>query len=118
MVTWNYFPDGWPNISFEHPSKLQGRHVVFLGSLYDRTKFVEQLSVVMILPRQFVRSLSIVFPYFAPGTMERVDEEGIVATAETVAKLFASAIPMTKNGPASLRVRSDLCIAFAHEEWD
>jgi len=43
---------------------LLGKDVVFLGSLYDRTKFVEQLSMVMVLPRQFVDSLSIVFPYF------------------------------------------------------
>jgi len=103
-VTWEYFPDGWPNIHFENLNNLQGKHVVFLGSLYDRTKFVEQLSMVMVLPRQFVDSLSIVFPYFAPATMERVDEEGVIATAETVAKLFASSIPMTRNGPASLRI--------------
>jgi len=103
-VTWEYFPDGWPNIHFEHLSHLQGRHVVFLGSLQDRTKFVEQLSMVMVLPRQFVDSLNIVFPYFAPATMERVDEEGVIATAETVAKLLASSIPMTRNGPASLRI--------------
>jgi len=36
--------------------------------------------------------------------MERVDEEGVIATAETVAKLFASSIPMTRNGPAALRI--------------
>eukprot|EP01098_Paradermamoeba_levis_P003422 TRINITY_DN1562_c0_g1_i1.p1 TRINITY_DN1562_c0_g1~~TRINITY_DN1562_c0_g1_i1.p1 ORF type:complete len:253 (-),score=88.48 TRINITY_DN1562_c0_g1_i1:133-891(-) len=60
--------------------------------------------MVMVLPRQFVDSLSIVFPYFAPATMERVDEEGVIATAETVAKLFASSIPMTRNGPAALRI--------------
>jgi len=36
--------------------------------------------------------------------MERVDEEGVIATAETVAKLFASSIPVTRNGPASLRI--------------
>lgn len=73
-----------------------GRHVVFLGSLYDRTKLIEQLSLIMVLPRQvilfiiiklcncnlfifkqFVQSLDIVLPYFAPATMERVDEEGV-----------------------------------------
>jgi len=103
-VTWEYFPDGWPNIKFEHMSHLEGRHVVFIGSLHERTAIIEQLSFMMVLPRQFVKSLSIIFPYFAPATMERVDEEGTLATAETLAKLVTSAVPMTQSGPASLRI--------------
>jgi hypothetical protein len=45
-------------------SKLENRHVIFLGSLYDRAKVIEQLSLVMVLPRQFVESLTLVFPYY------------------------------------------------------
>jgi hypothetical protein len=30
-VKWSYFPDGWPNISFEHVKNLENRHVIFLG---------------------------------------------------------------------------------------
>jgi len=103
-VSWGFFTDGWPNLKFEHMKYLEGRHVIFIGSLYDRTTLVEQLSLVMVLPRQFVQSLDIVFPYFAPAQMERVDEEGTLATAETVAKLVTAAIPMTRSGPASLRI--------------
>jgi len=53
---------------------------------------------------QFVKSLEIIFPYFAPAQMERVEEEGILDTAETVAKIVTSSIPMTRTGPASLRI--------------
>jgi len=60
--------------------------------------------MVMVLPRQFVQSLTIFFPYFSPATMERVDEEGVLATAETLAKIVSSCIPMTRSGPATLRI--------------
>lgn len=103
-VQWGYFPDGWLNISFEKMEKLENRDVVFIGSLYDRTKFVEQLSLAMVLPRQFVKSLNLVFPYFAPATMERVEEEGVLASAETVARIISSCIPMTRSGPSAFRV--------------
>jgi hypothetical protein len=66
---------------------LVNKRVVFLGSLYDQEKFFEQLSMAMvtfqysalmeqILPRQMCKSVDIIFPYFAPGTMERVEKEG------------------------------------------
>jgi phosphoribosylpyrophosphate synthetase len=103
-IKWGYFPDGWPNIKFEGPELLESRDVVFLGSLYDRRTVLEQVSMVMVLPRQGVKSLSIVFPYFAPATMERVDEEGVLATAETTAKMMSACIPMTRSGPAVFRV--------------
>jgi hypothetical protein len=36
--------------------------------------------------------------------MERVDEEGQLATAETLAKIISSCIPQTHHGPATLRI--------------
>jgi len=103
-ITWDQFADGWPNIKFEHLSALEHRHVMFIGSLFESKTLFEQLSMVMVLPRQFVQSLTILFPYFAPATMERVEEEGVLATAETLAKIISSCIPMTRSGPATLRI--------------
>jgi phosphoribosylpyrophosphate synthetase len=103
-IQWNYFADGWPNITFEHMKQLENRHVIFLGSLYDKRNILEQLSMIMVLPRQFVRSLTICFPYFAPATMERVETEGTLATAETTAKIMSACLPTTRHGPAELRV--------------
>jgi len=103
-IVWNHFPDGYPNIRFEHLKYLENKRVVFIGSLYDQTNLLEQLSMIMVLPRQFIKSMDIIFPYFAPGTMERVDEEGILATAETMAKILSSCLPVTKQGLPILHI--------------
>ena len=51
-------------------SGLENKNVIYFMSLYDKNKLLEQLSVMLVLPRQFVKSLQIVLPYFAPATME------------------------------------------------
>jgi phosphoribosylpyrophosphate synthetase len=48
-----------------------------------------------------VRSLTLVLPYFPTATMERVEEEGQIATAKTLARML-SAIPITNAGPTRL----------------
>lgn len=65
-ISWKRFPDKYPNISF-YSEILLNKRVLFLGSLYDQETLLEQLSVIMILPRQQIKSLDIIFPYFAPG---------------------------------------------------
>ncbi|CAH6420133.1 Phosphoribosyl transferase [uncultured virus] len=66
-INWNRFPDRWFNFSFEHAATLQNRDVVFVASLYDPADLLEQLCMLIVLPRQFIRSLSIVVPWFGPG---------------------------------------------------
>lgn len=53
------------------------------------------------MPRYFIKSLTVLLPYFPTGTMERVDQEGQVATAMTLATML-STIPLTSTGPAKL----------------
>lgn len=89
-VAWNYFPDGCPNITFPSFERLQGRDVVYLGSLSSLDNFVVQQSLIIALSRQLVKRLHIVWPYFSTATMERVDREGTLAVAEPVAKLMSS----------------------------
>jgi ribose-phosphate pyrophosphokinase len=101
-ISWQRFPDRSPNIQFE--KDIENKHVVFIGSLYDPSFLLDQLSVIMVLPRQHVKSLTIVLPYFATATMERIEQEGIVATAETAAKIVASCIPATVQGPATMMI--------------
>lgn len=102
-VKWDKFPDGYPNIFFDATS-LENRDVIYLGSLYDIGTVMQQYSLVAVLPRQHIRSFHIVFPYFAPGTMERVEREGVLATAETFARILGSGVPPCQSGPASLRI--------------
>lgn len=98
-VIWNKFPDGQPNITFEHMSQLANKKIVFFISLFDKANLFEQVSMLMVLPRQLIKSLDIYIPYFSVGTMERVDHEGILATAETMAKMISSCVHSTQQGP-------------------
>jgi phosphoribosylpyrophosphate synthetase len=49
----------------------------------------------------FVGSFTLVLPYFPTGTAERVEAEGDVATAVTLARIL-SHIPLSRGGPTSV----------------
>lgn len=86
-VQWGKFPDGWPNITFQR--RLAKKRVIFIGNLEKPEQFCEQICFLKVLPRQDILSLDIVFPFFGPGTMERVDREGVLATAEPLLKMIS-----------------------------
>ena len=58
--------------------------------------------MLIVLPRQGVRSLVFYAPYFSMGTNERVAEEGQVATADPMATMLSTNIARTKTGPVIL----------------
>lgn len=105
-VEWRRFPDGTPNIKF--PGDLMGQRVVFLASMSalptdDKRFFEDQLSLLSILPRQGLRSLDILVPFYPVGTMERVESPGELATADTFALITGAALQaLTLEGPATL----------------
>ena len=49
----------------------------------------------------FVGSFTLVLPYFPTGTAERVEAEGDVATAVTLARILSN-IPLSRGGPTSV----------------
>eukprot|EP01114_Cavostelium_apophysatum_P016105 TRINITY_DN4526_c0_g1_i1.p1 TRINITY_DN4526_c0_g1~~TRINITY_DN4526_c0_g1_i1.p1 ORF type:complete len:345 (-),score=78.19 TRINITY_DN4526_c0_g1_i1:52-1002(-) len=102
-ITWGKFEDGMPNLFIRNVEQIRGRDVVYLVSFLNPTEFVSQFSVLYALPRYLVKSLVIVLPYFPTGTMERVEEEGQIATAMTFAQLLC-ATPIGIGGPARLVV--------------
>lgn len=102
-ILWNTFEDGYPNIFIENIEECAGKNIIFLGSFHSPGLIFEQLSVLCALPRSSIRSLLFILPYFPTGTMERVDTEGQIATAATMARLL-SALPLTAMGPAKLLV--------------
>ncbi|KAK9145040.1 hypothetical protein Sjap_004943 [Stephania japonica] len=61
----------------------------------------EQLSIMFALPRLFVASFTLVLPFFPTGSFERMEEEGDVATAFTMARILSN-IPISRGGPTSL----------------
>jgi len=101
-VSWGHFPDGWANVKFEHQDNIINRHVVFVMSAYKMDRFLEQICLLVALCRQFARSITIVIPYFGPATMERVVNEGELATAEPVLKLLSEPLPSTSGGAPAL----------------
>lgn len=92
-IDWNRFPDGFPNIFIHDKGVLKSKHVSFLAC-FDRPEVIfEQMSVIYDLADFKPRSFRILLPYFPTGTMERVDTEGQVATAATLAQMISAVAP-------------------------
>jgi len=100
-ISWKTFEDGFPNLFIKDVEHIRGRHCVFLADFLNLAEIFHQVSVIYSLPRYYVRSLTVVLAYFPTGTMERVDEEGQIATAKTLATML-STIPPTPSGPTRL----------------
>ncbi|BDA50966.1 g5634 [Coccomyxa elongata] len=100
-IKWAKFNDGFPNVFVKDATRIRNRHVAFLASFQDAATIFEQLSVIYQLPRMFVGSFTLVLPYFPTGTAERVEAEGDVATAVTLARILSN-IPLSRGGPTSV----------------
>lgn len=90
---WDRFPDNTDNIKvggFSPTNRIAGANVVFLASFHSNDVSLSQFHVITMLGESFVQSLCIVLPFFPTGTMERVMEEGVCATANTMAKMFSN----------------------------
>ncbi|WP_150112214.1 ribose-phosphate diphosphokinase [Desulfonatronovibrio hydrogenovorans] len=102
-ISWRNFRDGFPDLKVLDAPSLRNKPVVFLASLEDPGEIFRQLSIIYELPRLGVKSLKVVLPYFPTGTKERVDEEGEIATAATLARML-SRVPGTMTGPAQILI--------------
>ncbi|XP_042416694.1 ribose-phosphate pyrophosphokinase 4-like isoform X1 [Zingiber officinale] len=100
-ITWRVFEDGFPNLFISHAQGIRGQHVAFLASFSSPAVIFEQLSVIYALPRLFISSFTLVLPFFPTGSYERMEDEGDVATAFTLARILSN-IPISRGGPTSL----------------
>lgn len=75
--------------------------MAFLASFNSPSVIFEQLSVMYALPKLFIASFTLVLPFFPTGTSERMEDEGDVATAFTLARALSN-IPISMGGPTSL----------------
>jgi phosphoribosylpyrophosphate synthetase len=90
---WCKFKDGTDNIEvggFYPQNKIRGQNVIFLASFHDNDSTLSQFHVLEMLCESFVESMTVVLPYYPTGTMERVVQEGQVATANTLARLLSN----------------------------
>lgn len=95
------FPDGFPNIFIPNAQGIRGMHVAFLASFSSPAVIFEQIPVIYALPKLFIASFTLVLPFFPTGTSERMEDEGDIATAFTLARLLSN-IPISRGGPTSL----------------
>ncbi|KAM6562266.1 hypothetical protein CsatB_022264 [Cannabis sativa] len=100
-ITWRKFDDGFPNIFIPNAHGIRGQHVAFLASFSSPGVIFEQLSVIYALPKLFISSFTLVLPFFPTGTSERMEDEGDVATAFTLARTLSN-IPISRGGPTSI----------------
>eukprot|EP00494_Astrolonche_serrata_P031269 UN31538 len=92
-ATWGNFKDGTDNIyidGFIPKNTIRGSNILFLADFLDNAATLSQLYVLVMLCESFLNSMTIVLPFFPTGTMERVDTEGTVATANCLAKLLSN----------------------------
>jgi phosphoribosylpyrophosphate synthetase len=97
-VRWGTFPDGTPDISLD-ASAIEGRDVLLVGGLQPGD-LISFFAVAFAVPRYLARTFVCVVPYFPTGTMERVEKEGEVATAKTLARII-SATPSPQVGDST-----------------
>lgn len=90
-INWDKFADGFPNLFINNIEEdAEGNDVAFLASFSSPSEIFQQLSVIYALPRYGAKSFKIILPFFPTGTMERVEKEGEVATAMTLARMFSA----------------------------
>ncbi|OAY34488.1 ribose-phosphate pyrophosphokinase 4 isoform X1 [Manihot esculenta] len=100
-ISWRTFDDGFPNLFIPNAQAIRGQHVAFLASFSSPKVIFEQLSIIYALPKLFISSFTLVLPFFPTGTYERMEDEGDVATAFTLARILSN-IPTSRGGPTSL----------------
>ena len=113
-VSFDVFPDGWPNTRFPARAELEHRAVVYVASFNHPNTVFEQQAFLIALCRQRLASLHIIIPYFGPGTMERVSVENEVATAECFFKMLTAPLPPLSGGVPTITVLDAhaLCTRF------
>ena len=100
-IQWQEFPDKWPNIFIRNSEQIRNSHVLFLASLHNPLTIFGQISLLYHLPKYLCRSLTVLLPYFPTGTMERIQIQGEIATAYSLAQMLSS-IPLTRTGPSEV----------------
>ncbi|CAF2752370.1 unnamed protein product [Rotaria sp. Silwood2] len=100
-IEWKVFSDNWPNIFIHNSEQIRNSHVLFLASFHSPQTIFEQISLLYHLPKYLCRSLKVLLPYFPTGTMERIQIQGEIATAYSLAQMLSS-IPLTRTGPCEV----------------
>jgi len=103
-LEWRRFNDGFPNLAInkDDAQRLESFYgTCFIVSFHSPAVIFEQLALLYALPKLRARNFRIILPWFSTGTMERVEQRGQIATANSLARML-SATPMGVGGPATV----------------
>lgn len=103
-LVWARFLDGFPNLEInkEDAQRLESFYgTCFILSLHSPEVIFEQMALLYALPKLRARNFRIILPWFSTGTMERVEQIGRIATANSLARML-SCCPMGPGGPATV----------------
>lgn len=91
-IEWKKFEAGWPDLFIKEVRNREifGANAFFLASFHSPEVIFEQYAMMCAIPNYNARSLNVILPFFPVGTKERVDEEGEIATAKTMARMLSS----------------------------
>jgi len=96
-TSWKKFEDsGMDHIivgGFQPVNVIMRSHVLFLADFHSNDAMLSQFHVLVQLCESFIASLTVFLPYLPTATMERVEIEGEVATANTVSRMLSSLPP-------------------------
>jgi len=90
-VEWKKFPDGtdYIHVSGFYPQNLiRDSNILFVASFHNNDVSMSQYHALCMLSESFIDSMTILLPFIPHSTMERVTKEGVIATANTTARLF------------------------------
>eukprot|EP00658_Telonema_sp_P-2_P043741 TRINITY_DN31632_c0_g1_i1.p1 TRINITY_DN31632_c0_g1~~TRINITY_DN31632_c0_g1_i1.p1 ORF type:complete len:360 (-),score=94.23 TRINITY_DN31632_c0_g1_i1:84-1163(-) len=95
---WDSFPDGTDNIRLGGfaggKNELAGQNVLFLANFDSNGNTLSQLCAMVMLCESFLKTFTVLLPFYPTATMERVTEEGSIATANCTAKLLSNLPPV------------------------
>lgn len=112
-VSWKRFPDEFPNIFVTNMDDVRKSHVSLLACFDTPDTIFEQVSLIYTLATAAPETFRIILPYFPTGTMERVDNEGQVATAATLAQMLSALAP-AGPGPVPLYIYDIHALPIRH----
>ena len=69
-IRWDSFEDGFPNLFIKRSRDLGNHDVIFLADFSNPSFIFAQLAALYQIPTYLARSLTVILPYFATGTME------------------------------------------------
>ena len=104
--SWQAFEDGFPNLTIDAADVdaiENGAECAFLACLDTPAAVFGNMALIYALAQLGARHFRVLVPFFATGTMERVDAVGQVATAAAMARIL-SATPHCGSGPSTVVV--------------